>query len=258
MEFVYIGIALIVIAAVYKLASRILRRLTVFEFERGLRYERGRFAGVIAPGQYWYVPQFTTITKIDTRRSIENVPGQEVLSQDGVTIKVSLSAEYEIIDPALAMNRVSNFRESLYATLQVGLREIVSAKPVDELMESRESISTQLMASTAPKALEFGILLHSVKLRDLMLPSNLRQMFAQIVNARKEGLAALERARGETAALRSLANAAKMLDANPNLLHLRTLQVLSEKSGNSVILGIQHPASVVPIRTQPLPPNSPE
>lgn len=93
----------------------------------------------------------------------------------------------------------------------------------------------------------FGLRLISADVKDIMLSGKLKEIFAQVVNARQEGLAALERARGETAALRNLANAAKMIDANPNLMQLRLVQTLGESSGNTLVLGVPPQEAVVSI-----------
>jgi hypothetical protein len=87
----------------------------------------------------------------------------------------------------------------------------------------------------------------SVNLKDIMFPGKLKEIFAQVVNAKKEGLAAIEKARGETAALRHLANAAKMIDGNPNLMPLRLVQALGEASGNTLILGMPPQSMPVPV-----------
>ncbi|MBN2311251.1 MAG: hypothetical protein JXR94_19895, partial [Candidatus Hydrogenedentes bacterium] len=105
--------------------------------------------------------------------------------------------------------------------------------------------------STESKIAELGLRLISVDLKDIMFPGKLKEMFAQVVSARKEGLAALERARGETAALRNLANAAKMIENNPNLMQLRLLQALGEASGNTLVLGMSPQAAPVPVSKKP-------
>src|SRR5919109_647495 len=96
----------------------LLERLRVFEFERALTYRRGRFAGVLGPGQHWLFRPTTTARKLDVRPRFVSVPGQEVLSADGVGLRVSLAADYELVDPARAVNEVENFQEALYLTLQ--------------------------------------------------------------------------------------------------------------------------------------------
>jgi regulator of protease activity HflC (stomatin/prohibitin superfamily) len=130
----------------------------------------------------------------------------------------------------------------------MALREIVGKEKIDAILENRSGIGTKLMDLTSKKASEFGLKLISADVKDMMLPGEMKKAFTQLVKAQKEGQAALERARGETAALRSLANAARMMDDNPNLLQLRALQALEGSSGNTLVLGF--PNGTVPILRQ--------
>ena len=223
------------------------RRITVLEYEKGLRYTKGKFRSVLGPGQYWYMPFFTFIRKLDIRPRFVSITGQEVLSSDGVTLKVSLAANFTITDANVAINKVQSFQEALYLTLQLALREIIGAVDIDTVLSERNALSNKLMEATESEVADLGLRLISVNLKDIMFPGKLKEIFAQVVNAKKEGLAALEKARGETAALRNLANAAKMLEGNPNLLQLRLVQALSEPSGNTLILGMSPQNLPVPV-----------
>lgn len=223
----------------------VFEKVTVYEFERGLRYSRGRFDGVVEPGQYWIYRPWTQIRRLDVRPSFVSVPGQDVLSADGVTLRVSLAAEYQIVDPNLAVNSVEDYRDALYLTVQLAVRDLVGTTEVDQLLASRAEIGRALLELTAPEVEKFGVMLSSVELKDIMFPGDLKRMMAQVVHARKEGQAALEKARGETAALRNLANAARLMEANPALMQVRLLQQLAGSSGNTVVLGL--PASTTPL-----------
>jgi regulator of protease activity HflC (stomatin/prohibitin superfamily) len=242
----YVGAAIALVVLVMLFVKIIARRLTILEYERGLRYVGGKFRSVIGPGQYWYMPFFTVISKIDIRPRFVSITGQEVLSSDGVTLKVSLAANFEIADPDVAVNKVQSFEDALYIELQLALREIVGAVDIDTLLGSRDELSRKLMEATHSKIGELGLTLLSVNLKDIMFPGKLKEVFAQVVNARKEGQAALEKARGETAALRHLANAAKMVESNPGLMQLRLLQAFGESSGNSLVLGMSSQGVIVP------------
>jgi regulator of protease activity HflC (stomatin/prohibitin superfamily) len=238
-------LVLVAIAGFVTLFRVGVRRITVLEYEKGLKYTRGSFRSVLGPGQYWYLPFFTIIQKLDVRPRFVSITGQEVLSADGITLRLSLAAKFEITDPTIAINRVQNFQEALYLELQLALRAIVGAVEVDAVLGGRNELSKTLMQIAEPKATDLGLKLISVELKDIMFPGKLKEMFAQVVNAKQEGLAALEKARGETAALRNLANAAKLLDANPNLMQLRLLQAFDGASGNSLIVGV--PSPTVPV-----------
>lgn len=235
---------LIGLAVLLAVALLVLRSTTVLEYERGLKYVRGKLRRVLGPGQYVYCPVVTTIRKIDVRPRVLPVPGQEVLSSDGIGLKLSLAATCAVEDPAVAVNEVQDFQAALYLALQSALREIVGAASADAVLEGRGSIGERLLARCAPRALELGLRLSSVSVKDIMLPGPLKQTFARVLQARKEGEAALERARGETAALRSLANAARMLEGNPALLQLRLLHAVGGSTGNTLALGLP-PGKVV-------------
>ncbi len=222
------------------------RPYTVLEHERGLIYRNGRFQRVLHPGRHWYNRLVHTIYTLDVRARFVSIPGQEVMSSDNVSLKVSLAANFKVVDPYRAINQTASYQDSLYAFLQLALRDLVGATPIDELLARRKEIGDLLFENTRAKATELGIELLSVGIKDIMFPGELKSIFAQVVSARKEGLAALERARGESAALRNLANTAKLLENNPALLQLRLLQALSSSSGNTIMLRLPDDSSDVP------------
>lgn len=211
------------------------KHVIIFEYQRALKYKKGHFAGILTPGSYWLSSAYSMIYAIDIRPEFITIPGQDVLSADGATVKVSIASEFEITDPNLAVNKTANFRGALYLILQMALREIVGKEKIDALIENRAGIGGKLMELTSGKAAEMGLKLISADIKDIMFAGDMKKAFAQVVKAQKEGQAALERARGETAALRSLANAARTMDDNPNLLQLRALQALADSSGNSCL-----------------------
>lgn len=224
------------------------KHVIIFEYQRALKYKKGHFAGILTPGSYWLSSAYSMIYAIDIRPEFITIPGQDVLSADGATVKVSIAAEFEITDPNLAVNKTANFRGALYLILQMALREIVGKEKIDALIENRAGIGGKLMDLTSGKAAEMGLKLISADIKDIMFAGDMKKAFAQVVKAQKEGQAALERARGETAALRSLANAARIMDDNPNLLQLRALQALADSSGNTLVFGL--PSNTIPVGKQ--------
>ena len=214
-------------------------RITIFEYERGLKYVKGRFQRVLPPGLYrtgWFSDAY--IRKVDVRPQYVSVPGQAILTRDGVGLKVSLTAVYDISDPAVAINQVSNYQQALYLVLQSGLRGVVGAIALDTLIETQTDLTQQLLANCTTEVASLGLRLISVNIKDIMLPGELKRLYAQVIQARQEGRAQLERARGEAAALRSLANAARLAEDNPKLLRLRLLQALENSSGNTISLEV--------------------
>ena len=241
-------LGLIAAAIITSMVERRFPRITVLEFERGLHYERGRFTGVLEPGQYRAWSATTTIRKIDVRPKVTSVSGQEVLSADGVAVKVSVAARYRVVDPALAVNGVENYEIALYTALQLALRSAIAASPIDALLQARSTLGKEISEQASPAATAAGLELLAADLKDLTLPGELKKIFTQVVHARQEGLAALEKARGETAALRHLANAAQMIDRNPNLMQLRILQAFGQQSGNTLVLGVPPATQIVPVK----------
>jgi regulator of protease activity HflC (stomatin/prohibitin superfamily) len=215
-----------------------IKRVVVYEYQKALKYSKGRYVATLSPGQYWIFPFFTSVVLVDIRLEFLTIPGQDVLSAARVTMKVSLAAEFLVRDPNLAINKNANFRTGLYLTLQMALREIVGKEKIETLMENRVGIGPKLMEATAPKANSFGLKLLNADVKDIMFAGEMKKAFAQVVKAQKECQASLERARGETAAIRSLPNAARMTDDNPNLLQLRALQSLADSTGNTLVLGL--------------------
>jgi regulator of protease activity HflC (stomatin/prohibitin superfamily) len=245
------GAVIFLVSLAVSAFRRVVDRVTVFEFERGLRYDRGRFVEVLGPGQYWILRSRTTIRPIDIRPRVVTVPGQEVISGDGVSVRVSLTAQYEVTSPAVAINEHVDFTAAFYASLQHALRDIVGQGDIDDLIGQRAEIGAKLREATQEEAARLGLTLLSVEVKDFMFPGELKRIFAQVVSARKEGLAALERARGETAALRNLGNAARMMEAAPTLLQLRLLQELGRTGGNTIVLGFPGGTTPLPLRGEP-------
>src|SRR5262245_41496431 len=237
--FWYILAALIVLLFIAARIAKVrLVRVTVYEFQRALRYRKGRFLSVLGPGQYWILEPRTTVTPVDVRPNFITLMGQEVLTADGVPLKVSVAANYEMSDPQLAINGQANYAQALYLLLQLAVREVISTSKADELLENRAGFGDKIRALAQPQVQCLGLKLLTADLKDLMISGDLKRSFAQVVKARKEGEAALERARGETAALRSLANAARMLQDNPQLVQLRMLQAMGESGGNTLVVGL--------------------
>ena len=228
-------------------------RTTIFEYERGLRFRRGRLDGVLPAGVYWHGLSSVRIDKLDVRPTRAAIAGQEVLTADGVAVKGSLVATYQVVEPERAVLASDDFRGAVYSELQLALRVAVTELPVDQLLQQRAELPARLKALAHEKVRAMGVELLDASVRDFTFPGELKKIFTQVVKARQEGLAALEKARGETAALRNLANAAQMIERNPNLLQLRLLQVLAQQPGNTVVMGIQQGGTPIPVRGTPPP-----
>lgn len=223
----------IILAAYLAIAFR---RKTVYEHQQALLYKKGTLEKVLPPGMYWYNRFTTSFQVMDMRSLWLTIPGQEILTKDNAPVKLSLVANYRITDPLKAA-ALQSYQEDLYILLQLALRERVSQLTLEELLQER-TLTEGLIEAINLRLAEAGLALLDIRAKDIMLSGELKKAYGEILKAKQQGLAALERARGETAALRNLANAAKLLEDNPLLFKLRLLQSAAE-SGNSVVISTE-------------------
>lgn len=228
-----VAVAVVALAAIA--VSRVLGVVTIHDYERGLRYSWGRFRGLLAPGLHLAIRPVMEIRTLDARPTHLILEGQDIPTVDGVVVKISLAARYQVGDPVAVVTGDQAPEWALRLLLQLALRDAIGRRTLDEVLASRPAIGREVLDRGQFEAARVGLELLAVDVRDVMLPAELRRAFAGAVAARKEGEAALERVRAETAALRGMANAARLIDDNPNLLQLRLLQQLAESSGNTVV-----------------------
>ena len=212
------------------------RRQVVNPWERVLLFRNGVLVRTLEPGAYRHWAPGYRLRRVDVRPWILQVPMQEVPTADGVTVKVSVAARARITDPEAYVVASQDPVAALYLAVQVALRELVAQSSFDDLLTGRGEISTRLREGVRDID-ELGVAIEQLEVKDIVLPADLKRAQAQVLIARAEGLAALERARGETAALRNLANAARLLSDSPVLLQLRLFQQLASTSGHTVVIG---------------------
>jgi regulator of protease activity HflC (stomatin/prohibitin superfamily) len=241
---------LLIVAAV---AAMILRHnfrhvFVVPQGYAGLLYQHGKFMVQLGVGRNARWGRGFTLAHQDLRKAILPITGQEVLSADNVSLKASVSVSYQVVDPVKALHEAQNWAADLHNQVQLALRAVVGELAVETLVTQRPSVAAKLLTLVQPAAIKFGVQVHAVELKDLMYPAELKRAFAESLKARQEGQAALERARGESASLRNLANAARVLEGNPELLNLRLLQSITaaQSAGNTLVLGM--PAGFVPMK----------
>lgn len=222
--------------------------LLVSEGYAGLLYHKGKFIKALGAGRHIRWGRHFTLGVVDLRKASLLVTGQEVLTADNVGLKISLVVSYQVDDPAKAAHGTQNWQGDIYNAAQLALRAVVSGVTVEALLNQRLDIGAQLLARVQPEAAKIGIQVHAVEVKDVMFSAELKRAFAEVLKAKQEGQAALERARGESASLRNLANAARVLEGNPALMNLRVLQSLTaaQSAGNTLVLGM--PAGFVPLK----------
>jgi regulator of protease activity HflC (stomatin/prohibitin superfamily) len=246
---VIVGIAGVFGAVVFVLILKDWRHaLDVPEGYAGLLYHKGKFAKVLGAGRHIRWGRHFTLDAHDLRKASLLVAGQEVLTADNVGLKVSVLVTYHVTDPAKAAHETQNWQGDLYNFAQLALRAVVSGVAVEALLNQRLAIGAQLLARAQPEAAKIGLNVLAVEVKDVMFPAELKRAFADVLKAKQEGQAALERARGESASLRNLANAARVLEGNPALMNLRLMQSLTtaQNAGNTLVLGM--PGGFVPLK----------
>jgi len=215
----------------------------VRQFEKGLLYVQGRFTGMLEPGRYafWNHPAArVAVTVLDTRVQQLKIEGQELMTRDKVTLRLTLTAEYAPADAAVTVHAVADVKDALYLAVQLAAREYVAGVTLDELLEGRDALTRYLEAQVQPRAEAFGVRLHRVGVKDVILPGEMKTILNQVVEAEKVAQANLIRRREETAATRSLLNTARLMEANPTLLRLKeleTLEKVTEKVGSLTVYG---------------------
>ena len=239
METVLLALAVLALVLVAGAAlSRFVQVVTVRDYERGVRFSRGRLTGLVTSGSHTIVRPFTEIEVLDGRPTSLVLSGQEVATADGVQVKVTLAARYVVADPVAATTGDADYRSAIYLMLQLAIRDAIARRTLEETLAARRELGPIVHQACGSDLATLGIELLSVAVRDLMVPAELKRAYAAVIAARREGEAALERARTETAALRSLANAGRMVEDNPGLLQLRLLQQVGGSTGNTVMLSV--------------------
>jgi regulator of protease activity HflC (stomatin/prohibitin superfamily) len=208
---------------------------TIMEWQRGLLFTDGRFTRELPPGRHRYRRRRTHLHVLDVRPRTIVVSGQELLTADSVTLRVSTVATWRISQPLAFLTASADTGQELYTAVQLAIRDAVAALTFDEVLADRGRLSAGLAEAAAPRVAEHGIELLSATVKDLMLPGELRRAATETLLARESGKADLERARAEAAALRTLANAARLIEEHPALLHLRTIQAAATP-GATVVL----------------------
>ena len=204
---------------------------TVNQYERGLLYVQGKFERMLSPGRYgfWTYPEAHVVVQtMDMRLQQLAITGQELMTRDKVTLRMTLTVEYAPADPPEVMHSVADVSDALYLHAQLAAREYVAGVTLDELLEGRDAMQTFMSASVVPKATAFGVDVRSVGLKDIVLPGEMKLLLNRVIEAEKAAAANVIMRREEAAATRVMANAAKVMADNPVLLKLKQMDALKE------------------------------
>jgi regulator of protease activity HflC (stomatin/prohibitin superfamily) len=196
----------------------------------GLVMVDGVLVEMLQPGfaMYWQFDREVKIRVTQTRVVTSEVCGQEILTRDRVSLRINLSAAYQIVDPMKAETVVADADEYIYRELQLALRRAIGTRSLDELLADKKSVDQVIEASVAEPLTSVGVDIKSVGIKDIILPGEMKDILNQVVLAEKTAQANNIRRREETAATRSLLNTAKLMDENPLLIRLKELETLEK------------------------------
>jgi len=210
------------------------RKITIMEYERGVLFQRGKLMGLLEPGHYQFWQQtLPKVVVVPLRFQSIVISGQEMLTADLIGIRVTLAVMYRIADPVKAVSNTANLYNDIHQEVQLILREAVTARELEALLEDRGGLSDELLAAAAPLVEKFGIELIRMGVRDIILPGRMRDVMNLEIEADREGRAELIRARHETAAARARANTAKILSENPHIARMQEIEALAALAGGS-------------------------
>jgi regulator of protease activity HflC (stomatin/prohibitin superfamily) len=209
------------------------------QFERGVVFTLGKYSGIKQPGLRVIIPYLQTVQRVDVRSTPIDVPKQEVITKDNVTVGVDAIVYFRVLDPAKALLETTNY---IYATTnfaQAALRDITGNFELDELLSKRDEISAQIKEIVDKETDKWGIDIENVKLQNIELPGDMKRAMAKQAEAERERRAAIIVADGEKASAQAVSEAANLLAKTPGGIQIRTLQTLekisSEPSQKTVI-----------------------
>ena len=234
LSFLTSGVVLIIILVIL-LASAI---KIVQEYERGVIFRLGRLVGAKGPGLFFIIPIVDRMIKVDLRVVTLDVPTQEVITRDNVTVSVNAVVYFRVVDPSDAVVQIEDFRRATWNISQTTLRNVIGQSELDELLAHREDINQKLQQIIDEATEPWGVKVSIVEIKDVGLPQSMQRAMARQAEAEREKRAKIIHAEGEYSASQQLAAAAGVLSEQPAGVQLRYLQTLTEISveKNSTII----------------------
>jgi len=201
------------------------------QYERGVKFTLGRFSGIMEPGVNIVIPFVETFQLIDVRTTAIDVPRQDTLTKDNVSVEINAVIYYRVKDPARAVINIQDYHFATIQIAQTTMRDIVGETTLDDLLSKREEIAKRIQALVAKNIGEWGIQIYTLEIKDIQLPPDLIRVIGKEAEAEREKRAIIIKASGELEAAKSLASAAKMLSSIPGGLHIRMLQTINNLGG---------------------------
>ncbi len=224
----YFGLGFLALVILLALASlRILR-----EYERGVVFLLGRFQGVMGPGLIVVVPGIQQMVRVDLRTVVLDVPTQDVISRDNVSVKVNAVVYFRVVDPQLAIIQVANFLDATSQLAQTTLRSVLGKHELDEMLAEREKLNIDIQTVLDQQTDAWGIKVANVEIKHVDLNESMVRAIAQQAEAERARRAKIIHAEGEMQASEKLLEAARILSQRPEAMQLRYLQTLTQIAGD--------------------------
>ncbi len=210
----------------------------VQEYERGVIFRLGRLVGAKGPGLFLIIPFIDRMVKIDLRTVTLDIPSQEAITKDNVTVRVNAVAYFRVTDPEAAVVRIENYMLATMQIAQTTMRSVLGQSELDELLSNREEINQRLQEIIDGLTDPWGVKVSLVEVKDVELPKSMRRAMASQAEAERDRRAKVIHALGESEAAQTLADAAALLEEHPAAMQLRILQTMSEVSAeqNSTLI----------------------
>ena len=231
--------AMIIIVIVGIILLRSIKQ--VDEYERGIKFSLGKFSKIMNPGWNLVFPIFQSYKKVDIRTKAVDVPEQDAITRDNVSVRINAVIYYKIFDASKAILEVENFYYAVSQLAQTTMRNAVGEVSLDELLSERDMISKKICDIIDKATDPWGIKVENVELKDVALPEEMKRVIARVAEAEREKQAVITKAKGEVEASENLAIAAENLSRNPVSVHLRTLETINDLSSdqsNTVIFAL--------------------
>lgn len=211
------------------------------EYERGVKFTLGKFSKIMNPGWRIVVPIFQSYKKVDIRIKAVDVPEQDAITKDNVSVRINAVIYYKVFDASKAVLEVENFYFAVGQLAQTTMRNAVGSVSLDELLSERDKISEEICNIIDKATDPWGIKVENVELKDVSLPEEMKRVIARVAEAEREKEAVITKAKGEVEASENLAKAANLMSSTPGAMHLRTLSTLcdiSSDQSNTVVFAL--------------------
>jgi regulator of protease activity HflC (stomatin/prohibitin superfamily) len=223
MDYIWIVVVALFLLIVLSMAIKIVQ-----EYERGVIFRLGRLIGAKGPGFFLIIPFFDRMVKVDLRIVTMDVPPQDVITKDNVTVKVNAVVYFRVVDPESSVVKVLDHIRATSLISQTTLRNVLGQSELDELLSQREALNQKLQHIIDEQTDPWGVKVSIVEIKDVELPETMRRSMAAQAEAERERRAKIIHADGEFQASAKLAEAGAIIAREPTTLQLRYLQTLTE------------------------------